>query len=246
VSLATQTANTVFAGAVSGGAAAPAFRSLVYADISALAGTTSTTFAVGNDSRFHTRNADTGTTNATFAVDSGGTGTLLKNNAGALQLRNLADNAFADIEVNNLLVRGTTTTINSETLTVDDNIVVLNNNVTSGTPTENGGIEVRRGASTSATVLWNESTDIWEAGLVGATAPVARTHRRTLVNGDLTAGTVAITHGLGQQYLDVTVVDNTGKKVIPDEITYTNSTSYSLDITSFGAITGTWNILTVG
>ena len=60
----------------------------------------------------------------------------------------------------NLLVRGTTTTINSETLTVNDNIIVLNNNVT-GTPTENAGIEVERGTSANKSILWNETADKW-------------------------------------------------------------------------------------
>lgn len=60
-----------------------------------------------------------------------------------------------------LTVSGTTTSINTETLTVDDNIIVLNNNVTS-TPSENAGIEVERGTSTNVSVRWNETSDKWE------------------------------------------------------------------------------------
>lgn len=61
----------------------------------------------------------------------------------------------------NLTVSGTTTTINSETLTVDDNIIVLNNNVT-GTPTENAGIEIERGTATNVYFRWNETSDKWQ------------------------------------------------------------------------------------
>ena len=61
----------------------------------------------------------------------------------------------------NLTVSGTTTTVNSETLTIDDNIIVLNNNVT-GTPTENGGIEIERGTATNVYLRWNETTDLWQ------------------------------------------------------------------------------------
>ena len=68
----------------------------------------------------------------------------------------------------NLVVNGTTTTVHSETITLDDNIIVLNNNFTSGSPTENGGIQVRRGGSTSASILWDETTDTWKWGLYGA------------------------------------------------------------------------------
>ena len=61
----------------------------------------------------------------------------------------------------NLTVSGTTTYLNTETLTVDDNIIVLNNNA-SGTPSENSGIQVNRGSSADVTVRWNESSDVWE------------------------------------------------------------------------------------
>lgn len=61
----------------------------------------------------------------------------------------------------NLTVNGTTTTINTATLNVSDNIVVLNNDVT-GSPTEDAGIEVERGTSTNVLVRWNETNDKWE------------------------------------------------------------------------------------
>lgn len=60
-----------------------------------------------------------------------------------------------------LTVSGTTTSINTETLTVDDNIIILNNNVTSS-PSENAGIEVERGTSANVSVRWNETSDKWE------------------------------------------------------------------------------------
>jgi hypothetical protein len=63
----------------------------------------------------------------------------------------------------NLVVSGTTTSINTETLTVDDNIIVLNNNVT-GAPTENSGIEIERGTSANRTLLWDETADKWTVG----------------------------------------------------------------------------------
>jgi hypothetical protein len=52
VTKATQTANTIFAGPTSGGAVAPTFRAQVYADVSPIVGTISSTIAAGNDSRF--------------------------------------------------------------------------------------------------------------------------------------------------------------------------------------------------
>ena len=57
-----------------------------------------------------------------------------------------------------LRVRGTTTTVHSETITVDDNIIELNSNA-ANTPTEDGGIEVNRGNETNAQLIWNETND---------------------------------------------------------------------------------------
>ena len=61
----------------------------------------------------------------------------------------------------NLTVNGTTTQVNTETLTVDDNVIVLNNNE-SGTPSEDAGIEVERGTSTNVKLQWDESADVWQ------------------------------------------------------------------------------------
>ena len=69
----------------------------------------------------------------------------------------------------NLTVSGTTTTVNTATLSVADNIVTLNSDYTSGAPTENAGIEVLRGSSSTVAVRWNETNDKWEATNDGTT-----------------------------------------------------------------------------
>lgn len=71
-------------------------------------------------------------------------------------------NATGDLVVGgDLTVNGTTTTLNTETLEIEDNIVVFNSNVT-GSPTLNAGIEVERGTSANVSFRWNESSDKWE------------------------------------------------------------------------------------
>ena len=62
----------------------------------------------------------------------------------------------------NLVVTGTRTEINTETLTVDDNIIVLNNNYSGGSPTENAGIEVERGTVANVSLRWHEGGDKWQ------------------------------------------------------------------------------------
>ena len=61
-----------------------------------------------------------------------------------------------------LTVRGTTTVVNTETIQLADNIVELNSNVT-GAPSEDAGLEVNRGTSTNAQLLWDESEKYWVA-----------------------------------------------------------------------------------
>lgn len=234
-----------FLASPSGSSGAVGLRAITYADISALVGSASSTLAAGNDSRFHTPNTDTGTTQTSFQIDSGNTGPRLKNSSGAIRLRNAADNADADLILGNLTVTGTTTTVSSETVEIADNILLLNSNVSSGTPTEDGGVQVRRGGSTSASMLWDETNDLWRAGLAGSEVAIARVYRTSFTNATLTSGVLTVTHNLGQQYCDVRVYDNSNKQIIPDEVTATNSTSLSVDLTSYGTLSSTWNVLVV-
>ena len=62
----------------------------------------------------------------------------------------------------NLTVSGSTTQVNSNQVNIGDNIIVLNADET-GTPTQNAGFEVERGSVTNRSLIWNESTDTWQA-----------------------------------------------------------------------------------
>ena len=62
-----------------------------------------------------------------------------------------------------LTVSGTTTTVNTETINLADNNIVLNSNLSSSTlPTENGGITINRGSQTDKVFQWDEGSDYWE------------------------------------------------------------------------------------
>jgi len=63
----------------------------------------------------------------------------------------------------NLIVQGTTTTVDTETVRISDNIIVLNGDET-GTPSQNSGFSVNRGTSDSVQFLWDESNDRWTFG----------------------------------------------------------------------------------
>jgi len=61
----------------------------------------------------------------------------------------------------NLTVSGTTTSVNSNTVNIGDNMIVLNSDET-GTPSQDAGIEIERGTSTNVKFQFKESTDRWQ------------------------------------------------------------------------------------
>jgi hypothetical protein len=80
---------------------------------------------------------------------------------------------FADVTVTgNLSVTGTTTSVNSNTLNIGDNIISLN-----GTAATKGGLAVNdaTGTTTSGSLLWNGTNDYWEAGPTGSEAQILTT-----------------------------------------------------------------------
>ena len=86
--------------------------------------------------------------NTDLSLSANGTGTIKLND---------------DVTVSgNLTVSGTTTYINTETVQIYDNIIDLNSNFTTGSPTENAGIRVLRGDNAAVSLRWNETTDKWQ------------------------------------------------------------------------------------
>ena len=68
-------------------------------------------------------------------------------------------------------------------------------------------------------------------------------YRLAFDNGDLSSGILTVTHNLDQDYVLVQVYNNNKKVIIPDEIESKTSNSIEIDLSSYGAITGTWNVV---
>lgn len=159
----------------------------------------------------------TDTTGSYVASLVAGTGVTLSNNSGegatptiaiGQAVETTSDVTFKDMVVTgNLTVQGTTTSIDSATLSIADNVITLNSDVATGAPTENAGIEVRRGASPTVALRWNETTDKWQTTNDGTTyydvittnSQVAITEAAiiTAVGSDGAAGAVLSTNGSG-------------------------------------------------
>jgi hypothetical protein len=67
-----------------------------------------------------------------------------------------------------LTVNGDVVTLNTATLTVEDNIILLNKNVT-GVPSLDAGLEIERGDSTNVKLYYDEGTDQWKFTNDGST-----------------------------------------------------------------------------
>jgi hypothetical protein len=84
----------------------------------------------------------------------------------------------------NLVVSGSTTYLNVETIEVEDNIILLNRNVT-GAPSADSGIEVNRGDEPNASFYWDESEDKWTAS-DGTTATAVSLEGHTHTASEIT------------------------------------------------------------
>lgn len=101
--------------------------------------------------------------NAVTSISGTANEVEVSSSAGAVQI-GLPSNVTIgqDLTVTgNLIVQGNTTTLNTETINVEDNIIILNSSVT-GNPSTDAGIEVERGTSNNAVLKWNETDDVWQ------------------------------------------------------------------------------------
>jgi len=97
----------------------------------------------------------------------------------AQQAYNQANTKFAstggtvsgDVTVSgNLTVVGASVYANTETVLIKDNIITLNAAISqSGSPVSNAGIEIDRGSSANASLIWDETNDRWVYSSDGTT-----------------------------------------------------------------------------
>ena len=138
---------------------------------------------------------------------------------------NLTYNASTEtLKVKNLEVSGSTTSIQTETITLDDNIILLNSNAT-GSASEDAGIEVERGDDANVKLFWDESEDAWTVTNTSGTHQLLQAVGGTAgkIKVDLTVdaassepnvtsvaksgNTYTVTHGLNSTDLMIQLID---------------------------------------
>ena len=105
-----------------------------------------------------------------------------------------------DTSVKNLTVTGTTTTVETETIKLADNVIELNSNAT-GTPVDSTdvGIVVNRGDSADAYLTWDEGEDRWSKSLHNN--PTSKAFLQTVVVSASATAPTANLDGVGMMYM---------------------------------------------
>lgn len=122
-----------------------------------------------------------------------------------------------------LRVDGTTTTVNSTTVELGDNIILLNSGET-GSATANAGFEVNRGEDDNVFFLWNETNDRFEITDENETYVVGRKFVKSLLEADFSGATATVTHNLNTR--DVTV---SLREVASNEVVYATYEADTVD-----------------
>lgn len=190
-------------------------------DTLTLAGSTGLTITtnVTTDTITFTNSGVTSITGTTGEISVSGTGSDPYTGAITIGLPDDVTIGGDLIVTGDLTVNGDVTTLNTATMNVEDNIFVLNSNVT-GTPAANAGLEVERGSYTNASIFWNETANKWYVGTPADNTDAAvetaiSLSSHTHAAGDITGiqeyiedavGTMAS----GSNSLSVTYTDNGG------------------------------------
>jgi hypothetical protein len=123
--------------------------------------------------------------NSNVSVTDSGTGTVTVSVDGSTALTVTS----AGVTVaGNLTVSGATTTVESNTISLADNIITLNSDAT-GNASQNAGIEVERGDDANVQIRWDEGNDKWTFTNDGATY-----HSMATSTDGLTEGSTNLYH----------------------------------------------------
>ena len=110
----------------------------------------------------------------------------------------------------NLIVTGTTASVQSTNSTLKDNIIVLNQGETgAGVTLVNAGLEIDRGTADNAQLVWDEVTDTWQVK-VGTT--VTATITAGLPAQTTHAGKFLTTDGTDASWVDESTINTSHTK----------------------------------
>jgi len=143
-----------------------------------------------------------------------------------------------------LNVTGVINTVNSTQVNISDNKVNLNSDrPEENSPSLDAGIVVHRGIEADAELLWSETADKWQVGLVGGSYhDIARKYVATI--GDGAALTYAITHNLGTREVQVQVYDAATYDTVETDVLRNSTSQVTIGFTAAPA-SGAYKVVIV-
>ncbi|SVD65952.1 uncharacterized protein METZ01_LOCUS418806, partial [marine metagenome] len=123
-------------------------------------------------------------------TDAGDVTTVLRTSNGRFEMKDSSESSFVDLYANDIVldgdltVGGTTTTVNTSNLLIEDPILQLAKGQTTGAPIVDIGFVGLRGNSANAAFIWDESDDAFAAIFTTGSG---------LTTGDAAGGATTIT-----------------------------------------------------
>lgn len=158
-----------------------------------------------------------GTPSSTWQLNLG-SGPKIKNSGGVFELRNADDNAYADLTVNALTIKGNVTQeggsfiTQAETVSAKDNTILLNSGETgAGVTKGEAGVEIDRGTLPKYKFIFDESDDRFKVGSEGDLWSVMLRDNET----DLTEGGILTWDSTTKRAKTAFNVDDLKTKYIP-------------------------------
>ena len=145
-----------------------------------------------------------------------------------------------------LNVTGSINTVNVTQVNITDNKINLNSDMPEeNAPSADAGIIVHRGTEADAELLWNETTDKWQLGLVsGNYHDIARKYVTTI--GDGSALTYTVTHNLGTREVSVQVYDTATYATVETDVTRTSTSQVVIGFAVTAPAAGAYTVVIVG
>lgn len=75
------------------------------------------------------------------------------------------------------------------------------------------------------------------------TSPIGGYYHTSFDNTSLSAGILTVNHDLGNMFVVVAIYDEMNRFILPQEINLTTANIAEIDLSTYGSINGTWNVV---
>jgi len=151
-----------------------------------------------------------------------------------------------DVTVNgNLDVKGTITAVNKQEIDISDNTIVLNSNFTSGSPSQDAAIQVKRGSANTVGIVWSEGNQDWTLTNDGNHYfGIAR--KAVFTVGDASNTSFDVVHNLGTQDITVAVrMNNSDYELVETDVKMKDANTVTIAFTDAPALNA-YKVIIVG